>query len=48
MVGMCHMFFDSVESFQAAFAPVAQEIMADIPNDTDQPPLIQISKVAVG
>ena len=43
-VGMCHMFFDSV----AAFAPNAQEIMADIPNYTDLPPVIQISEVVVG
>lgn len=47
-VGMCHMFFDSVDAFQAAFAPNAQEIMADIPNYTDLPPVIQISEVVVG
>ncbi len=34
-VGMCHLFCDSVESFQAGFGPHAQEIMADIPNYTD-------------
>jgi len=47
-VGMCHMFFDSVDAFQTAFAPHAQEIMADIPNYTDQTPVIQISEVVVG
>jgi uncharacterized protein (TIGR02118 family) len=47
-VGMCHLFCDSIEAFQAAFGPHAQEIMADIPNYTDQAPLIQISEVVVG
>jgi uncharacterized protein (TIGR02118 family) len=47
-VGMCHLFFDSVEIFQAGFAPHAQEIMADIPNYTDIAPVIQISEVVVG
>ena len=47
-VGMCHIFCDSVESFQAAFGPHAPEIMADIPNYTDLTPVIQISEVVVG
>ena len=47
-VGMCHIFCDSVEAFQAGFGPHAKEIMADIPNYTDQSPVIQISEVAVG
>jgi len=47
-VGMCQIFCDSVESFQAGFGPHAQEIMADIPNYTDIPPVIQISEVVVG
>jgi len=46
-VAMCHLHFESVESFQAAFGPHAQEIMADIPNYTDLPPQIQISEVVV-
>jgi uncharacterized protein (TIGR02118 family) len=46
-VGMCHFFCDSVESFQTAFGPHAQEIMADIPNYTDLEPTIQISEVVV-
>ena len=37
--------FESVEEFQAAFAPCAQEIMADIPNYTNTQPVIQISEV---
>ena len=47
-VGMCHVFADSVESFQAAFGPHAKEIMADIANYTDLQPVIQISEVVVG
>ena len=47
-VGMCHIFCESVEAFQAGFGPHAQEIMADIANYTDPAPLIQISEVVVG
>ena len=47
-VGMCHLFCDSVEAFQAGFGPHAQEIMADIPNYTNQAPVIQISEVVKG
>jgi uncharacterized protein (TIGR02118 family) len=47
-VGMCHIFSDSVESFQAAMGKHAKEIMGDIPNYTDIPPVIQISEVVVG
>ena len=47
-VGMCHIFCDSIEAFQAGFGPHAKEIMADIPNYTDQTPVIQISEVVVG
>jgi uncharacterized protein (TIGR02118 family) len=47
-VGMCHLFCDSVETFQAGFGPHAEEIMADIPNYTDLAPVIQISEVVVG
>jgi uncharacterized protein (TIGR02118 family) len=45
---MCHIFRDSIEAFQAGFGPHANEIMADIPNYTDQAPVIQISEVVVG
>jgi uncharacterized protein (TIGR02118 family) len=44
-VAMGHLYFDSTESFQAAFAPHAPAIMADIPNYTDIQPVIQISEV---
>jgi uncharacterized protein (TIGR02118 family) len=44
---MCHIFCDSVETFQGGIGPHMQEIMADIPNYTDQAPVIQISEVVV-
>ncbi len=47
-IGMCHIFCDSVQDFQAGFGPHAQEILADIPNYTDLSPVIQISEVVVG
>ncbi len=46
-VAMAHLYFDSVEAFQAAFGPHAEEIMADIPNYTDIEPIIQVSEVKV-
>ena len=47
-IAMCHIFCDSVEAFQTGFGPHVQEIMADIPNYTDQSPIVQISEVVVG
>ncbi len=47
-VGMCHIYCDSVEAFQAAFNPHSKEILDDIPNYTDLAPVIQISEVVVG
>lgn len=47
-VAMCHLFCDSVQSFQASFGPNAQAIMADIPNYTDLAPIVQISEVVKG
>jgi uncharacterized protein (TIGR02118 family) len=44
-VAMGHLYFDSVDAFQAAFAPHASAIMADIPNYTNVQPIIQISEV---
>lgn len=46
-VAMGHLYFDSVEAFQAAFGPHASEIMSDIPNYTDIQPIIQVSEVKV-
>jgi uncharacterized protein (TIGR02118 family) len=47
-VAMCHIYCDSAASFQNAFGPHAAEIMADIPNYTNVPPVVQISEVVVG
>ena len=44
-VAVGHLMFDSVEAFQAAFEPHAQEIMGDIPNYTNLQPSIQISEI---
>ena len=42
---ICNLHFDSVEAFQNAFAPHAQQIMGDIANYTDVQPVVQISEV---
>ena len=44
-IAMGHLYFDSTDTFQTAFAPHAQSILADIPNYTDTQPTIQISEV---
>ncbi len=38
-----YMFFDTLEAFQAGFAQVVAELVADIPNYTNIEPIIQIS-----
>ena len=40
-----HLFFQSLETYRASFAPHAQEIIADIPKYTNSEPLIQIGEV---
>lgn len=42
---IAHLTFDSMETYQAAFGPHAQSIMADVPNYTDLQPIVQISEV---
>jgi uncharacterized protein (TIGR02118 family) len=46
-IAMGHLYFDTVETFQTAFAPHAESIMADIPNYTDIQPTLQISEVKI-
>ncbi|MEJ8845176.1 EthD family reductase [Variovorax rhizosphaerae] len=46
-VGMCHIFCNSVEAFQAGFGPHMKQIMGDVPNYTDLTPELQISEVVV-
>jgi hypothetical protein len=45
---MGHLYFDSIDAFQAAFAPHAQSILAGIPNYTNTQPTIQVSDNAFG
>jgi len=40
-----HLYFKSVNEFQAAFGAHAGEIMGDIPNYTDVQPQVQISEI---
>jgi uncharacterized protein (TIGR02118 family) len=47
-IAMGHLFCDSVEAFQTGFGPHTKAIMGDIPNYTNQKPVIQISEVVVG
>lgn len=47
-VAMCHIFSETVETFQAGFGPHAEEILGDIPNYTELSPVMQISEVVVG
>ncbi len=44
-VALCHLTFDTMPAFQAAFAAHATELMADIPNYTSIEPTIQINEV---
>jgi uncharacterized protein (TIGR02118 family) len=44
-LAMGHLFFESVQTFQASFAPHTAEITGDIPNYTNTKPTIQISEV---
>lgn len=46
-IAMGHLTFDSVDSFQQAFGPHAEKIMADVPNYTNTQPNIQISEVKI-
>jgi uncharacterized protein (TIGR02118 family) len=44
-VAMCHLLFDSIEDFMAAFIPHAARLQGDMPNYTDIKPVIQFSEV---
>ena len=45
---LCHLRFDSVEAFQAAFGPHAAEIQNDISKYSSEAPIIQVSDVKLG
>jgi len=42
---MDHLYFESLEGFQASFSPHTTAIMGDVPNFTDIQPTIQINEV---
>jgi uncharacterized protein (TIGR02118 family) len=42
---ICRMYFDTIENFQAGVNTVGGEIFADVPNYTDIPVEIQVSKI---
>ncbi|MDB5769212.1 MAG: ethyl tert-butyl ether degradation protein EthD [Collimonas fungivorans] len=46
-IAMCHIFSDSVSSFEAGMAKHGAEIIGDVANFTDLTPLMQISEVVV-
>jgi uncharacterized protein (TIGR02118 family) len=46
-VGECHLMCNSLDAYHSAFDPHARELLGDIPNFTDQTPVVQISEVVV-
>ena len=46
-IAIGHLLFDSVEAFQAGFAPHAAEILGDIPNYTNTQPVLQINQITL-
>lgn len=44
-IGMCHLFFESLETFETGMGPHAERLNADIINYTDLLPVVQISEV---
>ena len=46
-IAIAHLFFESVDAFNTAFGPVADDILGDIPNYTNLSPDVQISEVLV-
>ena len=47
-VAMCHIYSESIESFQSVFSLHAEELLADISKFTDLAPVFQASEVVVG
>jgi uncharacterized protein (TIGR02118 family) len=46
-IAMGHVYFDSMQEFEANFGKHMKEFVADIPNYTNVQPVIQISEVVV-
>ena len=42
---LCHLRFDSVESYQTAFGPHAAQVQEDVANYSSEAPIIQVSEV---
>lgn len=47
-VAMCHIYFASLERFNASFPQHGPELQADVGNYTDIVPLMLVSEVAAG
>jgi uncharacterized protein (TIGR02118 family) len=47
-IAMGHLYCESMDAFNAGFGPHAAEIMGDIPNYSNQKPVLQFSDVVVG
>ncbi len=45
---LCYLRFDSVEAFQQAIRPVAEQIRNDVANYASEAPITQLSEVIVG
>jgi uncharacterized protein (TIGR02118 family) len=46
-IALGHLYFDSIEAMSEAYAPHAQQILDDIPNFTDQQPVMIVSEVLI-
>ena len=44
---LCHLRFDSVESYQQAMGPVAGQIRSDVANYASEAPIVQLSDVII-
>jgi uncharacterized protein (TIGR02118 family) len=47
-VAMAHLYFQSIESFQAALGPRHKELAKQAPNFTNIEPIIQVSQLVLG
>jgi uncharacterized protein (TIGR02118 family) len=47
-VAIAHLYFQSLESFQAALGPQHKELEKEAPSFTDIKPIIQVSQVVLG
>jgi uncharacterized protein (TIGR02118 family) len=46
-IAMCHLLFDSIEAFLAAFMPHAAVLQSDIKNYTDVEAVIQFNEIEI-